>query len=151
MAHKIDKYQSRNNETWIKIFVISDLCWKIKLMVFVTLFSRRPSARGAGWTVWLLPPASCRLCRVVIPAASAIQPVFHFLCPPHQPAPPSSCIISCAPPSQCPHTLSGRIGKVVASHATVARSRPAEVPLMYTMHVALRRYCPWGWGVRLVN
>ena len=40
----------------------------------------------------------------------------------------------------------GRIGKVVASHAAVARSRPAEVALIYTMHVALRGYCPWGWG-----
>ena len=34
------------------------------------------------------------------------------------------------------HTLSGRIGKVVASHAAVARSSPAEVALIYTMHVA---------------
>ena len=39
-------------------------------------------------------------------------------------------------------TLSGRIGKVVASHAAVARSSPAEVGLIYTMHVALRGYCP---------
>ena len=39
------------------------------------------------------------------------------------------------------HTLSGRIGKVVASHA-VARSIPAEVALIYTMHEALRGYCP---------
>ena len=39
------------------------------------------------------------------------------------------------------HTMSGRIGKVVASHATVARSIPAEVALIYTMHVALRGYC----------
>ena len=46
-----------------------------------------------------------------------------------------------------PHcTLSGRIGKVVASHAAVARSSPAEVGLIYTMHVALRGYCSWGWG-----
>ena len=49
------------------------------------------------------------------------------------------------------YTLSGRIGKVVASHAAVARSSPAEVGLIYTMHVALRGYCPWGWGVRPVN
>ena len=40
------------------------------------------------------------------------------------------------------YTLSGRIGKVVASHAAVARSCPAEVALIYTMHVALRVYCP---------
>ena len=40
------------------------------------------------------------------------------------------------------HTLSGRIGKVVASHAAVARSSPAEVALIYTMLVALRGYCP---------
>ena len=37
---------------------------------------------------------------------------------------------------------SGRIGKVVASHAAVARSSPAEVALIYTMHVALWEYCP---------
>ena len=40
------------------------------------------------------------------------------------------------------YTLSGRIGKVVASHAAVARSSPAEVALNYTMHFALRGYCP---------
>ena len=40
------------------------------------------------------------------------------------------------------YTLSGRIGKVVASHAAVARSVPAEVALLYTMHEALRGYCP---------
>ena len=40
------------------------------------------------------------------------------------------------------YTLSGRIGKVVASYAAVARSSPAEVALIYTMHVALRGYCP---------
>ena len=40
------------------------------------------------------------------------------------------------------YTLSGHIGKVVASHAEVARSSPAEVALIYTMHVTLRRYCP---------
>ena len=33
-------------------------------------------------------------------------------------------------------------GKVVASHAAVARSSPAEVGLIYTMYVALRGYCP---------
>ena len=44
------------------------------------------------------------------------------------------------------NTLSGRIGKVVASHAAVARSSPAEVALIYTMHEQLREYCPWGWG-----
>ena len=31
---------------------------------------------------------------------------------------------------------------VVASHAAVARSTPAEVALIYTMHEALREYCP---------
>ena len=40
------------------------------------------------------------------------------------------------------NTLSGLIGKVVASHAAVACSSPAEVALSYTMHVALRGYCP---------
>ena len=40
------------------------------------------------------------------------------------------------------NTLSGRIGKVVASHAAGARSSPAEVGLIYTMHEALRGYCP---------
>ena len=33
------------------------------------------------------------------------------------------------------------IGKVVASHAAVARSVPAEIALIYTMHDALRGYC----------
>ena len=47
------------------------------------------------------------------------------------------------------YTLSGRIGKVVASYAPVARSSPAEVALIYAM--ALRGYCPLGWGVRPVN
>ena len=49
------------------------------------------------------------------------------------------------------YTLSSRIGKVGASHTAVACSSPAEVALIYTMHVALRGYCPWGWGVRPVN
>ena len=40
------------------------------------------------------------------------------------------------------YTLSGRTGKVVASHVAVARSIPAEVALIYTMHKALRGYCP---------
>ena len=40
------------------------------------------------------------------------------------------------------YTLSGRIGKVVASHAAVARSIPAEVALIYIMHEALRGYSP---------
>ena len=44
--------------------------------------------------------------------------------------------------SFCLNTLSGRIGKVVAWHAAVARSSRAEVPLIYTMHVGLRGYCP---------
>ena len=39
-------------------------------------------------------------------------------------------------------TLSGRIGKVVASHAAVAHSIPAEVALIYTLHKALRGNCP---------
>ena len=49
------------------------------------------------------------------------------------------------------HTLSGRIGKVVAWHAAVARSSPVEVALIYTMHEALRGYCPRVWGVPPVN
>ena len=40
------------------------------------------------------------------------------------------------------YTLSGRIGKVVASHAAGALSIPADVALIYTMHEALRGYCP---------
>ena len=40
------------------------------------------------------------------------------------------------------YTPSGRIGNVVASHAAVACSCPTEVALSYTMHVALRGYCP---------
>ena len=38
-------------------------------------------------------------------------------------------------------TLSGRIGKVAALHAAVACSSPAEVTLIYIMHVALRGCC----------
>ena len=39
-------------------------------------------------------------------------------------------------------TVGGRIGKVVASHAEVARSNPgsAETAQIYTMHEALREY-----------
>ena len=48
------------------------------------------------------------------------------------------------------YTLSDRVGKVVASHAAVARSILAEVArsilaevaLIYTMHEKLRGYCP---------
>ena len=45
-------------------------------------------------------------------------------------------------------TLSGRIVKVVASHAEVARSIPGwpETVPTYTVHEALRDYFPWGWG-----
>ena len=39
--------------------------------------------------------------------------------------------------SRWPQTLSGCIGKVVTSHAAVARSNPAEDALIYTMHEAL--------------
>ena len=52
---------------------------------------------------------------------------------------------------QLRNTPSGRIKKVVASHAALARSVPAEVALIYAMHEALRGYCPWEWGVRPVN
>ena len=45
------------------------------------------------------------------------------------------------PKHLCKGTLSGRMGKMVASHAAVARLIPAEVALMYTMHEALRGYC----------
>ena len=44
------------------------------------------------------------------------------------------------------HTLSGRIGKVVASHAAVARSIPAEVALINTTHEALRGTAHDGGG-----
>ena len=42
----------------------------------------------------------------------------------------------------CTFIPNGRIGKVVASHAAVACSSPDEVALIYTMHVALKVYCP---------
>ena len=45
-------------------------------------------------------------------------------------------------PVLSPTKQNGRIGKVVASHAAVARSVPAEVALIYAMHEAFRRYCP---------
>ena len=45
------------------------------------------------------------------------------------------------------HTLSGRIGRGVASHAEVASSSPAKVALFYTMHLVLRgRTAPEGGG-----
>ena len=40
------------------------------------------------------------------------------------------------------YTMSGFIGKVIASHAAVAPLIPAEVALIYTKHEALRGYCP---------
>ena len=54
------------------------------------------------------------------------------------------------------HSLSGRIGQVVASNADgckVARSNPGfgwAAPI-YTKHEELKGYCPWGWGLRPVN
>ena len=44
-------------------------------------------------------------------------------------------------------------GKVVASHAEVARSIPgwAETAPIYTLHAAHRGYCPRGWAVWSVN
>ena len=50
------------------------------------------------------------------------------------------------------HTLSGRIGKVVSSHAEgckIARPNPGggwDAPI-YTMHEVIWLYCPWGWAV----
>ena len=51
------------------------------------------------------------------------------------------------------YTLSIRIGKVVASHAEVARSFPgwAETAPIYTMHEALMGNWPLWWGVRPDN
>ena len=40
--------------------------------------------------------------------------------------------------------MSGRIGKVVASHAAVARSIPAQVALIYTMRLRVTAYEGWG-------
>ena len=48
-------------------------------------------------------------------------------------------------------SLSDRIGKVVASHAAVARSIPSEVALIYNMHETFRGYCRGGWRVPPVN
>ena len=42
--------------------------------------------------------------------------------------------------------LSGHTGGVVASHASVARSIPAETALINTMHEALRGYYPFKFG-----
>ena len=44
------------------------------------------------------------------------------------------------------NTLTGRIGKVVASHAAVARSSPAEVALIYTMHDGAQGVLPMRVG-----
>ena len=44
------------------------------------------------------------------------------------------------------YTLSGRIGKVVASYAAVARSSPAEVELIYTMHEGAQGILPMRVG-----
>ena len=52
------------------------------------------------------------------------------------------CIVTVIVPNTEDNTLSGRIGKVFASHAAVGRSSPAEVALIYAMHEALRGYCP---------
>ena len=54
------------------------------------------------------------------------------------------------------YTMSGRIGKVVASHAEgckISRSNPGcdRASPIYTVREALRAYCPTGWGVRPVN
>ena len=57
---------------------------------------------------------------------------------------PGGCLVV-APAKKASHmrlSLSGRIGKVVASHTAVARSSPTEAALIYTMHQALRGYCP---------
>ena len=40
------------------------------------------------------------------------------------------------------YSLCGHKGKVVASHAAVSRSIPAEIALSYSMHEALMGYCP---------
>ena len=73
-----------------------------------------------------------------------------------QPAPSFLCCLRPASSilSTCPnhlvkpfYILSGRIGKVVASHAAVARSSPAEVGLIYTMHEELRGPAHEGGGV----
>ena len=48
----------------------------------------------------------------------------------------------CEDGSHLHYTLSGRIGKVVASRAAVTRASPAEVALICTVDVALRVYCP---------
>ena len=44
------------------------------------------------------------------------------------------------------YALSGHIGKVVGSHAAVARLIPTEVALIYTMHEALRSTANEGGG-----
>ena len=46
----------------------------------------------------------------------------------------------------CIYTLSGRLGKVVASHVAVARSIAPEVALIYTMHEAIRGTAHEGGG-----
>ena len=40
------------------------------------------------------------------------------------------------------YTLDGLTGKMVASHAAVTCSIPAEVAQIYNMHEALWGYCP---------
>ena len=49
------------------------------------------------------------------------------------------------------HTLSGRIGKVVASHAAVARSIPLRCTDLYYARGAQGVLPCVGWGVRPVN
>ena len=52
------------------------------------------------------------------------------------------CPLECNSSGVTVYNLSRRIGKVVALHAAVARSIPAEVATIYTMREALRGYCP---------
>ena len=44
-------------------------------------------------------------------------------------------------------TLSGRIGKVVASYAYMQGWLLAQAAPIYIMHDELKGYCPWGWGL----
>ena len=51
----------------------------------------------------------------------------------------------------CGIGLSGRIGKVVASHAEGCKIDSRLWLSCTDLHILCRGYCPWGWGMRPVN
>ena len=110
--------------------------WVSVLHVRAEQYTKTFNISGLSWVTDLTGHDKVTCLRYFFPhsfSSSYLLPLFH-------------CLISILLSG-----LSGRIGKVVASHAVFVRSIPAEVALIYTMHEALRGYCPWRLGVRPVN